>query len=69
MDNTKEGFESCKYRMKEEGFHYCFTSYSNWNDIKDEEFHKLREAYLDSAKRLEQYINEKVKQFNLEKDE
>ncbi len=57
----KELFKDCKYRIKEEGFHYCFKSYSSWDEIKDEEFHKLREAYLDSAKALEEYINEKAR--------
>ncbi len=60
-EEEKEIWESCQYRMEEEGFHYCFTGYSNWDEIKDEEFHKLRMAYLDSAKELEKYINEKAK--------
>ena len=47
-----------KYRMEEEGFDYCFFHYSNWKEIKDEEFHRLRQVYLDAAKALEKYVNE-----------
>jgi hypothetical protein len=61
-EEEKENWENCQYRMKEEGFHYCFTSYSSFTNIKDEEFHRLRMAYLDSAKALEKYINDKVKE-------
>lgn len=59
-EEEKEIWESCKYRMSEEGFHYCFDGYSNWEEIKDNEFHKLRENYLNAAKILEDYINKKV---------
>jgi hypothetical protein len=40
-----------------EGFDYCFQSYSNFHEVKDEEFHKLRLAYLNAAKALEEYVN------------
>lgn len=56
-----EDWKACQYRMKEEGFHYCFKHYSNWDEIKDNEFHKLRNQYLESANKLEQYVNSKVK--------
>jgi hypothetical protein len=55
-----ENFQRCKYRMKEEGFHYCFHGYSNWKEIKDKTFHELRKQYLDCAQQLEDYINEKA---------
>jgi hypothetical protein len=48
--------------MREEGFHYCFAHYSRWPEIKDEKFHQLREAYLQAAKELEEYVLEKVKE-------
>lgn len=56
----KEIWESCQYRMNEEGFDYCFDGYSKWDEIKDENFHKLRESYLESAKNLKEYINKKA---------
>ena len=48
-----------KYRMEEEGFFYCFDGYSNWDEIKDEKFHELRLKFLEDAKILRKYINNK----------
>ena len=59
-DKEKEDWEYLKYRMKNEGFHYCFVHYSDFKEVKDEEFHKLRIGYLAAAKSLENYINEKA---------
>lgn len=63
MSNLDD-FESVQYRMEEEGFDYCFRHYSNWEEIKDMEFHKLREQYLEIASKLENYVNNKVQDFN-----
>ena len=46
--------------MDAEGFHYCFESYSHFDEIKDERFHELRLAYLKAAKELEDYVNQKA---------
>jgi hypothetical protein len=45
--------------MKHEGFYYCFKHYSRFEEIKDEEFHRLRMNYLQSANELEEYISNK----------
>ena len=29
-----------------EGFDYCFKHYSSFEDVKDENFHKLRKKYI-----------------------
>ena len=55
-----EHFEDVKYRIREEGFHYCFKHYSNWDEIDDEEFHKLRTSYLKISKKLESYVDNKI---------
>ena len=55
-----EEWENVKYRMKEEGFHYCFNGYSSWQGIDDIEFQKLKNEYIESAKRLESYVKTKV---------
>jgi hypothetical protein len=57
-----EIWQSVQYRMDEEGFDYCFESYSNWDEIKDEEFHRLRLEFLKSMKELREYINNKVEE-------
>ena len=56
--SKKEDFEYVRYRMSEEGFHYCFNDFSEFNEIDDKKFHKLRIAYLKAAQELEDYINE-----------
>jgi hypothetical protein len=55
----KEEWEHVYYRMENEGFHYCFKHYSRFEEIKDEEFHRLRINYLQSANELEEYISNK----------
>ena len=47
-------------KIRDEGFHYCFKHYSRFREINDDEFHRLRENYLDYAKQLEDYINDQV---------
>lgn len=62
--NDIEDWEMVRYRMDSEGFHYCFTSYSTFEDIDDDEFHRLRLNYLKSAKLLEDYVNNKIKSYD-----
>jgi hypothetical protein len=41
-----------------EGFDYAFRHYSDFAEIDDPEFHRLRTAYCDAAKALAAYIGE-----------
>ena len=59
----KEEWEYVYYKMIDEGFHYCFKHYSSFEDIKDEEFHRLRINYLQSANDLEEYIKNKYTEY------
>jgi hypothetical protein len=61
-EEEKDLWRSVHWRINDEGLHYCFVHYSRWTEIKDEEFHKLREIYLASAKALEEYVNKKEKE-------
>lgn len=66
-EDEKEIWRDVQYRMDAEGFHYCFDGYSSWEEIQDEEFHRLRLNYLQSAKQLEEYvINKNTEQSNEE---
>jgi thymidylate kinase len=58
--NQLEEFQDVRYRMGAEGFHYCFESYSSFEEIKDEKFHELREKYIEIAKELEKYVISKI---------
>jgi hypothetical protein len=42
--------------IENEGFEYTFYRYSNFNEINDPEFHKLRNAYLDARSDLQGYL-------------
>lgn len=57
-----ELWESCKYRIREEGIDYCFESYSHWEEIEDKEFHRLRKEFLRTMKELRNYIDNKVEE-------
>jgi hypothetical protein len=59
-ENKKEVWGDVQYRIEAEGFHYCFEWSSSWEEIKDENFHKLRRNYLEAAKALEDYVSEKA---------
>jgi hypothetical protein len=58
----KENWESVHYRIREEGFDYCFRNYSRFPEIKDDYFHAIRQQYIETASELERYINEKYKE-------
>ena len=58
-----EDFADLRSRMNQEGFHYCFKHYSSFKEIDDQEFHKLRKAYLSAAEKLEKYIVDKAEEF------
>jgi predicted ATP-binding protein involved in virulence len=60
IEQDLEYFKSVKYRIREEGFHYCFESYSNFEEITDEYFHDLRKEYLEKANELENYVHSKI---------
>jgi len=60
---TQEDWEYLQYRIDNEGFHYCFRDYSDFEEIEDEEFHKLRKEYLKISEKLENYINQKIEEY------
>lgn len=56
----KEEWESLAYKLSEDGLDYAVLVYSNWEEIKDKDFHELRKRYEDAAEQLENYINNKL---------
>ena len=61
-EDELEYWHSVQYIMDEEGFDYCFEHYSRWDEIKDEEFHRLRLGFLQYMKELREYIDSKVEE-------
>jgi hypothetical protein len=70
MENKKEELlEQLKYiksKIYSEGFHYCFIHYSDFKEVEDEEFHKLRKMYVSLSQKLEEYINKKITELDTE---
>lgn len=54
---TNRTLDNVAMCMDQEGFDYCFRNYSNFDEVKDAEFHRLREAYVAAADALENYVN------------
>jgi hypothetical protein len=46
--------------MDNEGIDYCFEHYSSFEEIEDEEFHKLRLEFLESMKKIREYVKDKI---------
>lgn len=42
--------------IENEGFDYAFRNYSDFRDVKDQEFHRLRKAYIEAADALSDYL-------------
>jgi hypothetical protein len=66
---TEEEFENwqmVQYRMDNEGIDYCFEQYSSFEEIKDEEFHKLRLEFLENMKKIRKYVEDKIDSYEEE---
>jgi hypothetical protein len=48
------------YKMDYEGFDYCFRCYADFKEMNDPEFHALRQAYVDAAHALEEFVKAKA---------
>ncbi len=49
--------DGVKAAIEKEGFDYAFRNYSSFDEIKDEKFHALREAYVKAVQELESYVH------------
>ena len=58
-----DNWEMVDYRMRNEGIDYCFEHYSSFEEIKDEEFHKLRLEFLESMKKIRNYVEDKIESY------
>jgi hypothetical protein len=60
LHDELEKFEMVRYRMENEGFHYCFKHYSSFKEVQDEKFHELRRKYLEISHELEEYVHTNI---------
>lgn len=61
--------ENVLQKVGSEGFDYCFREYSSFKEVKDKTFHELREAYVETARYLEDYLREEAEKNKVEYEE
>lgn len=54
---TEYELEELTNKIDMEGFEYTLLDYSDWKEIKDKEFHRLRRAFVDARDNLQEYID------------
>jgi len=69
LEEDLDNFRSVQYRMGDEGMDYCFEHYSSFEEIEDEEFHKLRNEFLESMKKIRSYVENKIETLSEEIDD
>jgi hypothetical protein len=69
LEEDLDNFRSVQYRMGNEGMDYCFEHYSSFEEIEDEEFHKLRNEFLESMKKIRSYVENKIESLSEEIDD
>ena len=53
---TGPELDDVRDRVEQEGFDYCFCDYSDFAEIKDPEFQRLRAAYVAAAEALKEFL-------------
>ena len=56
--------EMLRHKIEDEGFDYCFTEYSNWEEITDPEFRVKIAAYQKSKKDFVDYLQSQGIEFD-----
>jgi hypothetical protein len=69
LEEELDDFRAVQYRMINEGIDYCFEHYSSFKEIEDEEFHKLRQEFLDSMKKIREYVDNKIETLSEQVDD
>ena len=54
---SKPYSEYMESKIQNEGFHYAFIGYSNFEEVEDKRFHELRLQYIESTKQLGEYMD------------
>lgn len=49
--------ETLRSKIEDEGFDHAVAEYSDWGEILDEEFHRLRETYLEVKSAFMEYVD------------
>lgn len=59
-----EKWEYLRFRMDEEGFEYCFKHYSSFDEIEDDEFHKLRLEVISKMDEMRSLVKNRINELS-----
>jgi hypothetical protein len=63
---NKEDVKYLIHEVENDGLHYAIADKSNWEQIKDKEFHKLREQYITAAVAMQDKIDSLAEEFEIQ---
>ena len=59
MEDERSTLKYVEECIENEGMWYCFDSYHDFREVKDEKFHTLREEFLSAGQNLRDYVEGK----------
>jgi hypothetical protein len=60
LEEELEKYQNIVYRIKNEGLDYTFKRYSTFEEIEDEEFHKLRKYLIQHIDLMDYYLKKRI---------
>jgi len=60
LEEELEKYQKVVYRIKNEGVEYTFKKYSSFEEIEDEEFHKLRKYLIQHIDLMDNFLKNKI---------
>jgi len=60
LEEELEKFQDVVYRIESEGLGYTFKRYSTFEEIEDEEFHKLRKYLIQHIDLMDFYLKKRI---------
>jgi hypothetical protein len=68
LEDKLEIWKHVNHRMDNEGIEYCFKQYSNWEEIEDDDFHKLKKDLIKNMKEIREFVQSKIEKLEDEID-
>jgi len=60
LEEELEKYQNVIYRIESEGVGYTFKRYSTFEEIEDEEFHKLRKYLIQHIDLMDFYLKKRI---------
>lgn len=62
LEQELDNWYNVDYRMDNEGLEYCFKQYSSFEEIEDEEFHKMRLSLISQMNAIRALVKNRIEQ-------